>query len=254
MLSEKELPLFSTGNREKTKPITEYKEKTDKTVMKRERSNVKKDSKLKEGVENMTEMVASVFAPCVTTTQSEDDYESFLYPKIKKLTKESTERFCLPLEGYEQAMQRSFEDENVIYSSERTGNTKQTVKAYYVMAGGFASDLRRLSAEGQARKEDEREFRVLQVEMETGKRQDDVVVCETVETATKSQELRFIKDEQKVLGSTCSPGELKAGNIILRAEKKVDTRPRWEYKDYAMVTCGMVAFVFIAVGVSRFFR
>ena len=250
------MPLFSTGNPEKSEPITENKDKTDATVMKRERSNVKKDSKLKAGVENMTEMVASVFAPCVTTTQSEDDYESFLYPKIKKIIKESTEQFCLPPEGYEQAMQGSFEDKNVICSSESTENVKQTVKTYYIMAGGFASHLRRLSEEGQARKEDEREFRVLQVKMEreTGNRQDDVVVSETIETATKSQELRFIKDEQKVLGPTCSPGELKAGNIILRAEKKVDTRPKWEYKDYAMVTCGMVAFVFISVSVSRFFR
>jgi len=222
--------------------------------MKRERSEVKKYSKLKEGVENMTKMVASVFEPCVTATQSEDDYESFLYPKIKKITKESTEQFCLPPEGYEQAMQRSIEDENVIYSSEMAENMKQTGKAYYIMAGGFANHLRRLSEEGQARKEDEREFRVLQVEMETGNRQDDVAVSETIETATKSQELRFIKDEQKVLGQTCSPGELKAGNIILRAEKKVDTRPKWEYKDYAIVTCGMVAFVFISVSVSRFFR
>ena len=248
------MPLFSAENPERSEPITEYKEKTDTTVMQRERSNVKKDSKLKAGVENMTEMVASVFAPCVTTTQSEDDYESFLYPKIKKITKESTEQFCLPPEGYKQAMQGLFEDKNVICSSERTENVKQTAKMYYIMAGGFASHLRRLSEEGQARKEDEREFRVLQVEMETGNRQDDVVVSETIETATKSQELRFIKDEQKALGPSCSPGELKAGNIILRAEKKVDTRPKWEYKDYAMVTCGMVAFVFISVSVSRFFR
>ena len=246
--------FFLTGNPKKVKPITEYKANPNKTVMKRERSNVNKFSNLKEGVENMTEIITSVFAPCVTKTQFEDDYESFVYPKIKKITKVSKEQFCLPQGGYEEAMQKSFEDESVIYSSEMAENLKQTVKAYYMMAGGFASDSRRLSEEEQARKENGKQFHVLQVEMESGNTPDDIVVSEVIETAPESQELRFTKYEQKVLGVICSPEELKAGNIISRMEKKVNSRRRWIYKDCAVVACGMVAFVFISVGVYRFFR
>ena len=239
----------------KSKAIAEYKEKPNETVMKRERSNVKKDCKLKEGVENMTEMITSMYAPCVAKTKFEDDYESFLYPKIAKISKESKEQFCLPPGGYEQAMQRSFEDESVIYSSEMAENMKQTVKAYYMMAGGFASDLRRLSEEEQSRKENERGFRVLQVEMETGYSQDDIVVGEKTETAPESPEVQFIMDEQKVLGQTCLPGELEAGNdIISRKEKKVNSSPRCVYNDYAIVACGVAAFVFTSVCVYRYFR
>ena len=245
--------FFLTGNPKKVKPITEYKANPNKTVMKRERSNVNKFSNLKEGVENMTEIITSVFAPCVTETQFEDDYESFVHPRIKKITKESKEQFCLPLGGYEEAMQKSFEDERVIYSSELAENLKQTVKAYYMMAGGFAR-RRGGEEEEQARKEDGKHIRVLQVEMGTGNTPDDIVVSEVIETAPESQELRFTKYEQKVLGVICSPEELKAGNIISRMEKKVNSRRRWIYKDCAVVACGMVAFVFISVGVYRFFR
>lgn len=203
----------------------------------------------------MTEMITSMFAPCVTKTQFEDDYESFLYPKIKKITKEREEQFCLPPGGHEEAMQKSFNDECEIYSSEMAENLKQTVKAYYMMAGGFASDSRRLSEEEQARKEEAgKQLRVLQVEMETGNTPDDIVVSEAIETAPESQELRFIKYEQNVLGLNCSLGELKAGNIAPRMEKKVNSRRTWIYKDYTVVACGMVAVVFISVGVYRFFR
>ena len=222
--------------------------------MKRERPNVKKVSELKEGVNNMTEIITLMFAPGVTKTQFEDDYESFLYPKIKQLTKESKEHFCLPPRGHEEAMQESFEEESVIYSSKMAENLKQTVEGYYMIAGGFASDSRRLSEEEQARKEDGKQFRVLEVEMETENTTDDIVVSEAIETAPESQELRFIKRKKKVLGPICSPGELKAGNIISRMEKKANSRRRWIHKDYAVVTCGMVAFVFISVGVYRFFR
>ena len=248
--------FFPTGNPGKIKAITEYKENPNKTVMKRERSNVKKDSqsRIKEGVENMTEMITSMFAPCITKSQFEHDYESFLYSKIKKITKESKEQFCLPPGGHEKAMQRSFEDESVIYSSEMAENLKQTVKAYYMMAGGFASESRRLSEQEQAREEDGKEFGVLQVETETGNIQDNIVVSEANETAPESQELQFTKYEQKELGLTCAPGELKAGNTISRTEKKADSRCRWEYKDYAIVACGTVAIVFISVNVYKFFR
>ena len=248
------IAFFPEGIPEKIKPIAEYKENPNKTVMNRVRSNAKKDSKPKEGVENMTEMITSMFAPCVIKTQFEDDYESFLYPKIKKMTKESKEQFCLPPGGYEEVLQRSLEDESVIYSSEIAENLKRTVKAYYMMAGGFACDSRRLSEKEQARKEDGKEFGVLQVEVETGNSQDDIVVSETIESSPRSQELRFTKYEQKVLVPTCSPGELKAGNTILRPEEKVDSRRSWVYKDYAVIACGMVAFVFIPVSVYRFFR
>lgn len=248
------IAFFPTGNPEEIKPIAEYKENPNNTAMKRERSNVKKDAKIKEGVENTTEMITSMFAPCVTKSQFEDDYENFLYPKIKKITKDSKEQFCLPPGGHEEAMQRSFEDESVIYLSEMAENLKQTVKAYYVMAGGFASESRRLSEKEQARKEDGKEFGALQVEMETGNSQDDIVVSGAIETAPELQELHFIKYEQKVLVPTCSPGELKAGNTISCTEKKADSCCRWKYKDHAIVACGMVAFVFISVSVYRFFR
>ena len=201
----------------------------------------------------MAEIITSMFAPCVTRTQFEDDYESFLYPKIKKITKESKEQFCLPLGRQEEALQKSFGDESVIYSGEMAENFKQTVKAYHMMAGGFASDSRRLSEEEQARKEEAIQFRALQVEMETGNTPDDIVVSQAIETAPESQELRFIKYEQKFLGLICSPGALKAGNSSCM-EKKLNSRRRWIYKDYAVVACGMVAFVFIPVGVYRFFR
>lgn len=246
------MPLFPAGNPEKSKPIAECKENPNKTLVKRQRSKVKKVSKLKEGIENMTEMITSMFAPCVTKRQFDDDYESFLYPKIEKITKENTEQLCLPPGGYEEVMQRSFKDERVIYSSEMTENMKQTVKAHYMMAGGFASDVRRLSEEEQARKEEERVYRVLQEEMETGNSQDDVVVSETIKTAPEIQELRFMKYVQKVSVPTCSPGELKAGNVISGMEKKADSRRKWEYKDYAIAACGMVAFVLFSV--YRFFR
>jgi len=78
------LLFLPTGDPEKIRPIAAYKENPNKTVIKRERSNVKRDSTIKEGVENMTEMITSMFAPCVRKSQFEHDYESFLYPKIKK--------------------------------------------------------------------------------------------------------------------------------------------------------------------------
>ena len=238
------------------KPIAaECKENPNKIVMKRGRLNAKKDSKIKEGVENMTEMITSMFAPrCVTKLQFEDDYENYLYPKIKNITKESKEQFCLPPGGHEEAIQRSFEDESVIYSSEMAENLKQTVEAYYTMAGGFVSDSKRWSEKERAIEEGGREFDVLQVETETGNFQDHIVVSEANETAPESQELRFTKYEQKELGQACLPGELKAGNTILPVEKKADSRCRWEYKDYVTVACSTMAFMFISVSVYRFFR
>ena len=202
----------------------------------------------------MAEIITSMFAPCVTRTQFEDDYESFLYPKIKRITKESMEQFCLPPGRQEKAKQKSSGDESVIYSSEMAENLKQTVKAYHMMAGGFASDTRRLSEEDWKARKETKQFRVSQLEMETGNTPDDIVVSEAIETAPESKELRFIKYEQKFLGLICSPGVLKAGNISRMEKKPLNSRRRWIYKDYAVVACCMVAFVFIPVGVYRFFR
>ena len=253
------MSLLLAENPEKSKPSTKCKEKTNKTPVKQERSKVKNVpnnvSKPKERVEDMTEMITSMFAPCVTQRKFDEDYESFFYPKIRRLTEKSTKPLYLPPGGYEQTMQRKFEEEeSVIYSSEMTEDVKQTVKAHYMMAGGFANDLRRMSEQKQARKEEDRESNVIQEEIETQHRGDNNVVSKTSDTAGDTQELGFVKYVNKLPVPTCSLGELQAESIFSNMEKEAEYHRQWEYKDYATVAVGCGTLALVLFSVYRFLR
>lgn len=204
--------------------------------MKQHRSKGKSFSKPKERVEDMTEMINSMFAPCVAK-RNFDDYESYLYPKIKELiTGESTKPLRLPPGGYEETMQRTFADESALYSNEMTEDVKKTIKAHYMMAGGFSDDLKRLSEE--ARKEEEEE------------EEDSCVIQEEINTGRSTQ----LENVQELPFPTYSLGEIQAERFFLSMEKEAESRREWEYKDYAEVAigCGTVAFVLFTV--YRFLR
>lgn len=201
----------------------------------------------KERVEDMTGMIASMFAPCVAKREFDEDYKGFLYPKMKRLTEESTRPHCLPAGGYEETIKKIFEEENLLYSSEMTEDTKQTVKAHYMMAGGFANDLRRLSDEEQARREEEIESSVTQEG--TGFGHDCIVFSITIENAAQTQELGFMKYVCKLPVPTCSLGEVQAEESIFSSMEEAESQRKWEYKDYAAVVvgCGTAAFALYSV-------
>ncbi|XP_078368771.1 uncharacterized protein LOC144652586 isoform X1 [Oculina patagonica] len=224
----------------KSKPTVKFKKKPKK-------AKVKNGSMPKERVEDMTEMITSMFAPCVAKRQFDEDYEGFVYPKIKGLTEKSTRPLCLPTGGYKETMKRTFDDESVFYSNEMAEDARQTVKAHYMMAGGFANELRRLSDQEQARKEEEIESSVTQEE--TGLGHDCIVFSITIENAAQTQELGFMKYVCKLPVPTCSLGEHQAEESIFSSIEEEESHRKWEYKDYAAVAvgCGSVAFALYSV-------
>ncbi|XP_078368774.1 uncharacterized protein LOC144652587 [Oculina patagonica] len=232
--------LKGFGRTKKSKPAVKFKKKPKK-------AKVKNGSMPKERVEDMAEMITSMFAPCVTKREFDLDYEGFVYPKIKGLTEESTRPLGFPAGGYQETMQRTFEEENLLYSSGMTEDARQMVKAYYMMAGGFANELRRLSDQEQARKEEEIESSVTQEE--TGLGHDCTVFSITIENAAQTQELGFMKYVCKLPVPTCSLGEHQAEESIFSSIEEEESHRKWEYKDYAAVAvgCGTVAFALYSV-------
>ncbi|XP_078368768.1 uncharacterized protein LOC144652583 [Oculina patagonica] len=224
----------------KSKPAVKCKKKPKK-------AKVKNGSMPKERVEDMAEMITTMFAPCVTKREFDEDYEGFLYPKIKRLTEESMRPLCLPPGGYKETMQRTFDDESVFCSNEMAMDARQMVKAHYMMAGGFANELRRLSDQEQARKEEEIESSVTQEE--TGSGHSHIVFSITIENAAQTQELGFMKYVCKLPVPTCSLGEHQAEESIILSIEEDESHRKWEYKDYAAVAvgCGTVAFALYSV-------
>ena len=232
---------------------------TNKRPVKQKRFKAKNVSKPKERVQDMTEMITSMSAPCLTMGQFGNGHESFLYPKIKRFSaKTSTKPLCLPTGGYEKALKRTFEEESELYSSKMAEAAKQTVKAHFMMAGGFASGLRRLSDQEQAKNEKERESVALRKKVRAGwLGQDGIVVRQMIGSAEETQDTQesgIFKYFCKLPFPTCSLGEVQTEGVSSNVENEVESHRSWEYEDYAHVAvgCGTVAFVLFSV--YRLFR
>ena len=121
---------------DRSKPSIECK----KRLKKQKKSKVKEFNTPKERVEDMTEMILSMCGLCFEKREFDDDYTDFVCSKIKSVTAMSTKPLCLPSRGYEEAMQRTFEGESALYWNEIAEEMKRTIKAHYIIAGGFSSD------------------------------------------------------------------------------------------------------------------
>ena len=239
---------------DRRKPSIECKGTKKEGLKKQKKSKVKTFNTPKERVEDMTEMILSMCGLCFEKREFDDDYTDFGCSKIKSVTAESTKPLFLPSRGYEEAMQRTFEGESALYSHEIAEEMKRTIKAHYIIAGGFTSDLKRLSEE--VREEEERQLRFVQEDNETGDShcQDETNVSEATETAADIQEFGFMKYVQELPAPTCSYGQFQAEQILSRVEKEAESRGKCGYKDFtkAAIGCGALALVLFAA--YRFIR
>ena len=172
----------------------------------------------------MTEMILSMCGLCFEKRESDEDCTDFGGSKIKSVTAVSTKPLCLPPGGYEEAMQRTFEGEGALYSNEVAEEMKRTVKAHYIMAGGFSNDFKRLSEE--VREEEERQFCFVQEVIETGDShcQHETNIGEATETAADIQEFGFMKYVQELPAPTCSCEQIQAQEILSRVQKEAESR------------------------------
>ena len=236
---------------DRCKPSTECK---GKCLERQKKSKVKTFNTPKERAENMTEMILSMCGLCFEKREFDDDYTDFGCSKIKTITAVSTKPLCLPSGGYEEAMQRTFEGESALYSNEIVEEMERTIKAHYIIAGGFTSDLKRLSEE--VREEEERQLRFVQEDNETGDShsEDETNTSEATETAADIQEFGFMKYVQELPAPTCSYGQFQAEEILSRVKKEAKSRSKCGYKDFtkAAIGCGALALVLFAA--YRFIR
>ena len=191
-----------------------------------------KVSKPRDRVEDMIEMIQSMFGPCVENREFDGD-EGFLDRKMKK----ATEMKSKPLIFHEDAMQKNFEEESVLYSSEMDEDVKKTVKAYYGMAGGFTTDVR--DSSGQEQQEEKSAYDITYDEWQT--------LDSIYQKEINANETFAVETGKEIPLPKCSLGQLQAEMMFADMKKKADSRHG--LLDYSKIAfgCGVAAITLFSV-------
>ena len=183
-------------------------------------SEGEKNLSTKKRIHRMTEMISSMFNPPCVGKERFDGHESFLDLKMERLTEQNTRSSCL---FDEDAMQKKYEDESVLYSTDMSGDIKMTIKAYYGMAGGFIDPLE------QVKHEEKKAYDITSQEWKSlvSIFSKDISVKESVETG---KEYRYCEvwSTQELTDSQCSLVELQEETVFAEMEKKANCCRGWD--------------------------
>lgn len=180
----------------------------------------------KERIHHMTEMISSMFDSPFVGTERFDGNESSLDLKMESLTEQNAWSSCF---FDEDAMQKKYEDERVLCSTDMCEDIKMTIKAYYGMAGGFIDPLE------QVKHEEKKAYNITSQEWKSlvSIFSKDVSIKESVETG---KEYRYcgVWSTQELTGSQCSLVELQEETVFADMEKKANCCHGWDCSKIAI--------------------
>ena len=206
-------------------------------------SEGEKNLSTKERIHHMTEMISSMFDPPFVGTERFDGNESFLDLKMESLTEQNAWSSCF---FDEEAMQKKYEDESVLYSTDMSEDIKMTIKAYYGMAGGFIDPLE------QVKQEEKKAYNITSQEWKSlvSLFSKDISVKESVETG---KEYRYcgVWSTQELTDSQCSLVELQEETVFADMEKKANCCHGWDCSKIAIGGGAMVLGLFAVYACVR---
>ena len=183
-------------------------------------SEGEKNLSTEERIHRMTEMISSMFNPPCVGRERFDGHGNFLDLKMERLTEQNTRSSCF---FDEDAMQKKYEDESVLYSTDMSGDKKMTIKAYYGMAGGFIDPLK------QVKHEEKKAYDITSQEWKSlvSIFSKDISVKESVETG---KEYRYcgVWSTQELTDSQCSLVELQEETVFVEMENKANCCHGWD--------------------------
>ena len=201
---------------------------------------------VKESVEVMREMIRAMCGPHVEKKEFDGSCE-FLDDHMEKVTgKTSKPAFVF----HEDGMEKDFEEENGLYSSDMGENIKRTVKAYYGMAGGFTSDPTESSEKNSQDEQSAHAYDITDEEWQTLDsiqfREEGNNLTGTVQSNSEFKDYGFWRYAQELPVPQCSLGQLQAEAIIADMEKQAASRRTWDYSKIA-IGCGAASVTLFAL-------
>ena len=209
-----------------------------------EDSEGEKNLSTKERIHHMTETISSFFDPACVGTERFSGDQSFLDYKMERLFEQNARSSYF---FHEDAMQKKYEDESVLYSSDMSEDIKMTIKAYYGMAGGFTDPLE------QVKLEEEKAYDITSQEWKSlvSIFSKEINVKESTETGKESQFSGDWRDVQELPDSQCSLVNLQEETIFMDMDKNVNCLDGWDYSKIAIGGGAVVLALFAVYACSR---